>query len=235
MLISDTLLEQASEEPLAVVVEACTLYINASKKEIFSSLESESLEIVKFLFYMKKSGALDFKADIPEISSGLVSKEATRDFVGKVLAEVNVILKHHKTLQLEAEIDARFTRSIKNSFGYEFTEGDFKELQSLVNKLRDLIASCKDLDADHKRRLHKKLEQVQQELHKKVSSLDHIYALAIEASIVAGKVGENAKPLFEAAKQLMGISWRTHAHSEGLPSSSEAPMLGHESTPKNIE
>lgn len=107
-------------------------------------------------------------------------------------------------------------------------------MQSLINKLRDLIGDCKELDVDHKRRLQRRLEQVQQELHKRVSSLDHLYALAIEASIVAGKIGENAKPLIEAARELMGISWRTHAHSEGLPSSSEAPMLGNDATPKEI-
>jgi len=234
MLISDTLLERASEEPLTVAAEACTLYINATKKQLFSNLDGESLEIVKFLFYMKQSGALEFKAEIPEIINGLIDKDFTSSFVAEVLSEINVALRHQKILKMEADLDSRFTRGIKNSFGYEFTDGDFKEVQSLVNKLRDLITNCKDLDSDHKRRLHKKLEQVQQELHKKVSSLDHIYTLAIEASIVAGKIGENAKPIIEAAKELMGISWRTHAHSEGLPSGSEAPMLGHDSTPKEI-
>lgn len=235
MLIPEKLLDRANDEPLEVGIEVCNHYFQVEIKNPFSDSAEESLEITKFFHYMKQAQLLDFRAELPIVTNGTVDVTYTQKFVNEVLEELNSIQKHHKALKLEEELEARFSRKIKNSFGYEFTEGDLKEIQSLVNKLRNLITDCSELDEEHRRRITKKLEQVQQELHKKISTLDHIYALAIEASIVAGKVGENAKPLIEAAKELMGISWRTHAHTEGLPSGTEAPMLGHDTNPAALE
>lgn len=231
MLIPDNLLDRANDEPLEVGIEVCNQYIQIQVRNPFAESEDESLEVTKFFYYMKQAKLLDFSADIPEIINGSVDIASTHIFVHNVLEQLSSIQRHHYAIKLEEELEARFSKKIKNSFGYEFTEGDLKEIQALVNKLRNLIIDCSELDEEHRRRITKKLEQVQQELHKKISTLDHIYALAIEASIVAGKVGENAKPLIEAAKELMGISWRTHAHTEGLPSGTEAPMLGHDSNP----
>jgi len=235
MLISDELLDRANVEPLDAGIEVCHKYFEAQSKVLFKDFQPESIEIIKFFQFMKQAGLLDFKSNFPRIENGQVDVAYTKSFAAELLEELKSIEKHQNALKLEEELEARFTQRIKGSFGYEFTEGDLKEIQALVNKLRDLITACSELDEDHRRRITKKLEQVQQELHKKISTLDHIYALAIEASIVAGKVGENAKPLIEAAKELMGISWRTHAHTEGLPSGTEAPMLGHDSSPPALK
>ncbi|WMY83659.1 hypothetical protein QR297_16980 [Pseudomonas shirazica] len=235
MLISDELLDRANDEPLEVGIEVCIKYFESDSQNPYSESETESLEITKFFQYMKQATLLDFKVDFPEIKNGSIDIASTQVFASLLLEELRSIQKYQNGIKLEEELEARFSRKIKNSFGYEFTEGDLKEIQALVNKLRDLITACSELDEDHRRRIARKLEQVQQELHKKISTLDHIYALAIEASIVAGKVGENAKPLIEAAKELMGISWRTHAHTEGLPSGTEAPMLGHDSSPPALK
>lgn len=235
MEISDEQIARANDEPIVVGLEVCKMVTRISNASLFVDQGSLHLEAVMFFFCLSDSGLLTYTAPRPEIVEGKVSHQEALVFIESLQMELEAIQKREKSLKLQRELEARLSRGIKGSFGYEFTEGDFKEVQALVNKLRDLISDCADLDDEHKQRLHKRLEQVQRELHKKVSTLDQIYALAIEASIVAGKLGTNAKPLVEVAKSLMGISWRTHAHTEGLPSGIEAPMLNHDSEPPALE
>jgi len=167
MLIPDNLLDRANDEPLEVGIEVCNQYIQIQVRNPFGESEDESLEVTKFFYYMKQAKLLDFSADIPEIINGSVDIASTHIFVHNVLEQLSSIQRHHYAIKLEEELEARFSKKIKNSFGYEFTEGDLKEIQALVNKLRNLIIDCSELDEEHRRRITKKLEQVQQELHKK--------------------------------------------------------------------
>ncbi len=107
-------------------------------------------------------------------------------------------------------------------FYYEFSEGDLNRIQKLVNELRDLIAASEELEDTHKRRVLKRLEKLQSELHKKVSDLDVFYGTVIELSVVARIVGENVKPLVDRIRELVGIVWPTQARAFDLPS--DAPF-----------
>ena len=108
-------------------------------------------------------------------------------------------------------------------------------MKSLLDHLRRAITSSAELKEDHRQRLLKRLEKVQSELHKKLSTLDGLYCLAIEASIVAGTIGKNAEPIARAAKAIAGITWRTHSHTEGLPSGATSPLLTSDDAPNLIE
>lgn len=146
-------------------------------------------------------------------------------------AKLRVATNHRKIEQFKNH----FSISLNNAFGYEFTDGDLKRIRTLINELRELITENTELDEDHKRRLLKRLEKMQAEIHKKVSDLNAFYGLAIEASVMLKKVGENAKPIVDRIKELTGISWSTQARAENLPSGTEPPMLENDSTPLAIE
>jgi hypothetical protein len=111
-----------------------------------------------------------------------------------------------------------FEKKFGKGFFYEFSDGDLKRIQELINQLRDLIVSTKELDDSHKSRLMKRLEGLQSDLHKKVSDLDRFWGFLVDASIVLKKVGENAKPIVDCVREILDIIWRIQARAEELPS-----------------
>lgn len=234
MSISDELVERVNDEPIAVAREVCRDLIKEIKSINGEKAES-CLEFVLFFTFLKENKLFDFVAPIPHIENARISKGHTTSFCNALAAELDTIISREAALERQREIEARFTRGIGKSFGYEFTGGDFTKLQDMVNKLRDLVNNCADLNEDHKRRMLKRLERLQSEMHKKVSSLDQFFNLAIEASVVARIVGENAKPIADIAKAIMGIAWRTQGHALGLPSDTEAPMLNHDEELPSLE
>lgn len=234
MKISDEQIARVSEEPAAVALEVCKLVTGLDSRKLVDS-EDLVLEVTLFLFAMQDNELLKHDVTRPPIENGKVSVRIAYPFIQGIQTMLQASMARDAALELQQKLEARFSLGIQKTAGFEFTDGDLKEVQENINQLRDLIANCPDLGEDHKRRLLKRLEQVQSELHKRVSTLDHLYCLAIEASIVAGKVGENAKPVVAVAKALMGIVWRTHTHAAGLPSGYTAPLLGRDSDIPTLE
>jgi hypothetical protein len=110
-------------------------------------------------------------------------------------------------------------------FAYRFSDGDIARIQQLLNELRDKITDSELFDAKHKERILVKLEKLQTELHKKMSSLDKLWGLIGEAGVVLGKFGQDAKPLADRIREIAQITWRTQARAEELPSGATLPLL----------
>ena len=235
MQITDEHLARVNSEPVAVGIEVCKLITEAIRPAQINSYAPQLLEVTLFLFAAGDAGLIPLPSNRPMLEAGKVNPQASYSFIVGVKQELESIVVREELLATQRQLEARFAQAITSSFGYEMTEGDLKQVQSQINQLRDLINDCPDLDADHRGRLLKRLEQVQSELHKKLSTLDQIYCLGIEASIVAHKIGKNAKPMLAIAKTLMGISWRTHSHTEGLPSDTELPLLESADGPLGLE
>lgn len=119
----------------------------------------------------------------------------------------------------------KFTPYLTNSFCYEFSEGDLLRVQELLNELRNEIQNNSELDEDHKRRVLRRLEKLQLELHKKVADLDRFWGLVGEAGVVIGKFGNDAKPIVDRIREIAQIVWNTQARAEELPSGSSFPKL----------
>lgn len=101
-------------------------------------------------------------------------------------------------------------------FFYEFSDDDFKKVQTLLNNLRDLLTKSKDFEEDHRTRLLKKLEVLQSELHKKMSNFDKFWGFFIDSGIALTKFWENAKPFRDDVKEIVEIVSRTQAKSENV-------------------
>ncbi len=111
------------------------------------------------------------------------------------------------------------------SFSYEFTEGDLEHIQNLINELRDILTNSDCFSANHKERVLKKLESLQGELHKKMSSLDKFWGLMGEAGVAMGKLGEDAKPFVDRVVGIVNAAWRVQANAEQLQSGLKMPLL----------
>ncbi|MFK3604012.1 hypothetical protein A7D21_17710 [Pseudomonas sp. AP19] len=236
MEFSDEFLSKINDEPLAVALEVCKRIKQGVSVPNANSQGDLLLEAGLIIDSMVRNKLITTKSELPSIVAGRPRNPLDFfHYISGVNAELEAVVARSKAEQFQSDIEQRMNRLITGSFGYELTDGDLNEVQDLVNRLRELIVGSEELSADHRQRLLKRLEEVQRELHKKLSTLDHLYCLAIEASIVAGKVGKNAEPIVKVAKAILGISWRTHAHAEGLPSGVTPPLLGDDSVTHLIE
>lgn len=119
----------------------------------------------------------------------------------------------------------KYSKSFGTVFIYQFSDGDLTRIQQLVNELRDTITESELFDAKHKQRILNKLEGLQSELHKKMSSLDRLWGLIGEAGVALGKFGQDAKPLVDRIREIAQITWSTQARAEELPSGTTLPLL----------
>ena len=142
---------------------------------------------------------------------------------------IDIVSKELESQALEIK-SSRFRELLENRFLYEFTEGDLKRIQTLINELRENIKDSSHLDNEHRARLLRRLERVQSELHKKVSDLDRFWGLIGDAGVIFGKLGKDAKPLIDRIKEISEITWSTQSRAEELPHDSKIPLLSNDTS-----
>lgn len=135
--------------------------------------------------------------------------------------------------ELEKKVDSlkfakareKYAKYLGGVFLYEFSDGDLVTIQRLLDELRVTITESELFDAKHKQRILNKLESLQSELHKKMTSLAKFWDLIGDAGVVLGKFGKDAKPLVDRIREIAQIIWRTQARAEELPSGTPLPLL----------
>lgn len=238
MRIPQEILDQITDDPFAGAIAACefvTMSFNSTSP--WDENDEELLfEIYSLLSSLKEAKRIEFTADEPNLNAALPSLCAQlSNFVNEANEQLEARLRTKTNQRKVDQLKSHFSLSIVNAFGYEFTDGDLKRIQQLLNELRELVSSNAELDDDHKRRLLKRLEEMQREMHKKVSDLSRLYALVGDAGVMMGKLGKDAKPFVDRMRELAGIAWTAQARAEELPSGSDHPMLGNDSKPPAIE
>lgn len=107
---------------------------------------------------------------------------------------VNILNNYYQGF-IHKNIDLHF--SYFETKDYIFEEENYKTIQDTLNKLRDDLQTTKLFDEEHKQRLLEKLESLQKELHKKMSSLDKTLGQLVSIASALGTAGEKAKPMFD--------------------------------------
>ena len=73
-------------------------------------------------------------------------------------------------------------------FLHEFAEEDIGRIRQLLAEIRDLITGTDELDQNHKQRLFRRLDQLENELAKKVSDLDRFWGLFGDVNVAIRKL-----------------------------------------------
>ena len=234
MSIPNHLVQAVRDNPIEGATAICRYALDEVEIQPDWTQETHSLllEATALILSLQEQSLIPHMRDVPSLdgSMGYVCNQL-RAFLGDIQEE----LVGQSSAQKLESMKSRFSITLANGFSYEFTDGDLQRIRTLINELRELIIANSELDDDHKRRLLKRLEKMQAEIHKKVSDLDNFYGLLVEASVVFKKVGENAKPIVDRIKELTSISWSTQTRAENLPSGSEPPMLGNDSEPPALD
>lgn len=229
-MIPDLIMEQVTTDSVGGVLRLISFAgEQMSDRQGYSEEDHEVLlEVFALVSSLREADMIYTDVFEPELDGSVqISCSRIWDYLNLVAEQLTA---QASVLRLK-NLKQKFTVAITNGFGYEFTEGDIKRVQELVNELRDELSKESRLDESHKRRLMARLEALQKELHKKVSDLDNFYGLLGAFGVAAGKLGTDAKPLVDRVKEIVNIAWKSEARAEQLSSSAENPLLGHEGEP----
>lgn len=215
-LLTSEFLESLSSDKETAIVEFGTELscLNNSIIEKLSDQEKVELNAVIVAFLKAKAG-ITFRDPIDELPLMAVlntlktrmdqASESLKKRARKKLAE--------QTYNLHLNI---FNGS--HPIVYEFSDEEHNRIQELINELRAEIPKAPLIDEGHKQRLLRKLETLQQELHKKVSDLDAFFGFFGLLGIEIGKFGNNIKPLVDRSKEIGDIIINVVKAVEGVPS-----------------
>src|SRR5680860_803796 len=172
MLFDEAFVQNVSEEPISGILKVVDL-VNAHTHfedgqwgeedyDVFIEGYGLVITVIESFGLVTSIDPIEFSGYLDEDSSKLYR------FFGALRKEFQ---EQATNLRL-SYIKNHFSGTLGRTFAYEFSKGDLDRIQFLINELRDQIAKSPLIEADHKRRLIKRLETLQKELHKRMSDVD---------------------------------------------------------------
>jgi len=225
MLFDEDFLAQITEKPIDGILEICRIvsgYISDNQEGWEQGDYEVLLEALALIDSLDEIGLISTPYSIPSIS-GAINEDCSSIYQYLITLE-DVYKAEASKLKLQ-NLKAHFKTNLEGGFCYEFSQGDLDRIQILINELRDHVTKSDHFEQDHKQRLLKRLENLQSEIHKKVSDLDKFWGLIGDAGVAIGKFGNDAKPIVDRIREIKDIVWRTQARAEELPSGSPLPKL----------
>lgn len=237
MNIPQEMLQAARDNPTEGAAEICRFALEETNHDLFNpewsdhdhTLLMAAVAVVLTLEEQNLIEHLQIAPDVDDVAQVVCPR--FRQYLGGVHRDLSATISKNKFESFRKH----FAVTLVENFGYEFTDGDLKRIQQLINELREMVSANTELDDGHKQRMLKRLEKMQSELHKKMSDISRIYELMGDAGVALGKLGEGAKPFVDRIKEIIDIGWKSQARAEQLQSDAENPMIGHESEPKLLD
>ncbi len=225
-IMDEDFINNLSDDPVKGILEITQRIINIPNAEYQSymsnfTLYKDLLEAYGLLL------SLNGVVNIPNLPKVDID-ESHIDNMKKIKAfaiNLNKSVERKVSLSIVSELKSKYDIKYGNVFRYDFTEGDLKKIQKLIDEARNIITESDQIEDEFKRRLLKKLEKLQSELHKKVSDLDRFYGFIGDMGVLFGKFGNDIKPLIDRFSEIIKIVWRTQAITEQLESDSPAFFL----------
>lgn len=232
-IFDDEFISQLPEGRNFAALQICKRFINFD-----NTLESKS-RIQSYETYLEALGCLMAFAEAHgwDLALPTIDDDSADNIerIRRLFYELTVELKEKCAQETVSKAKKVYSPKFGEVVYYEFSDDDFARVQKLINELRELISKSKDFKEDHKRRLLKKLEKLQEELHKKMSSLDMLWGLIGDAGVALGKLGENAKPLTDRIGEILQIVCRTQAKAENVKGTLPLRLLTGEQTDEGGE
>jgi hypothetical protein len=213
--------ESLPQKPSLAGLRICLKFLEFNNVFTEPKIKKEHYEqYVQALGVLKAfSEANDFVFTYPEISGDP--------------EDINIIVKFFQTvrrhfqkgianLELEESVD-KFSKHFGN-FCYVLSQGDVERIQSLISQLRETISNSGEFPEEYKKRLIKRLERLQSEVHKRMSNYDRFWGLMGDLGIARNKPGKDAKTVTEYMEGILTIVFRSQAIAEQLPSDSRLPI-----------
>jgi len=221
-LYNEQFLHSLDEDPKVGLYAICKYFMDARAGEQ-TGLEEHFEAYALIEAFVTANG---MEIEVPPLPTDRQQRIQTIvNFIHNTQQELTQYIQSEEEQKLLQNFRGEFSAHIGKAFVYEFSDGDLDRIQDLLNEMRDLVSKSNIFEEKHRRRLLKRLERLQQELHKKQSDLDHFWGLVGDAGVALGKFGDDAKPFVDRIKEITNIVWRTQSRAEELPSDTKPALL----------
>ncbi len=222
-IYDDAFVSNLPDDPWEAVVQVSTYF-----REWYNALPTEQdlahHDAIVDAYALLRALVSHHKAhlcDIPDRCPLAHNKESNITNVVAQFAEIRELAERAIGDRYSGEyfptLTERYEAMLGGELRIEFRDDEIKQLQTLINDLRDAISGCESLEANHKYRLLRRLERLQKELHKEVSNLDSLWMFIGDAAFVLGQAAEDAKPIFGGIRAIMKIARIAMGRTHGLP------------------
>ena len=220
-MFDDDFINSLPDDPIEGTIEICN--------RIIEYYEDGDGLLKSYQGFMEGNALLSSFLEANELFISLPTLGHNRANNAELISNTAIKIKSQYEHQIDTQsieqLKKKFQARLKSGFAYEFTEGDLKRIQVLINELRELISNFHAFKEEHRQRLLKRLEKLQGELHKRVSDLDRIWGLLGDFGAILRKFGHDAKPITDRLREIIEIGWRTQSRTEELPSGTKPPLL----------
>jgi len=156
-------------------------------------------------------------AGFPNFKLGGITPQA-RDYI----VSMHEWLRDYSALRLERDaaekvdsLQEHFEVLLNNDLGYDLSDAQLIDLRRWVTELQAKISAARMLPEHRRERLLKRLEELQQELHTKLSSLDRLYGTTMEVVVIAQTLGESSQSVIDIAAKIFGVVWAVQSRKDG--------------------
>lgn len=102
---------------------------------------------------------------------------------------------------------------------YQLSDKEESSIQTLINNLRDKIEKEQNINEEHKQRIIKKLNEMQEEFNKKISTFDNILGKSMDIlKVLQFSRKEIVSPLIQDTTNLIKEINKVESNHSGLPS-----------------
>lgn len=223
LIYDDAFVANLPDDPWESLAQVCSRFIEWFKP-IEGNTQFDQHGRIVDAYALLRALISHHKEHLTGIPDSYRVKGNRNDDVKTIVAQFNSInntahqvLGNRTSIQHFATSSERYEAMLAGELRIEFHDDEIKQLQTLINELRDAISSCESLEANHKNRLLRRLERLQKELHKEVSNLDSMWTFIGDAAFVLGQAAQDGKPIAELVREIMGIARIAMGRTHGLP------------------
>lgn len=221
-MIDDNFVKNLPQDPVLAAGEICRKVVQTWEQQGSSAVNIYEEYLSALGIFSALAEVYGLKFELPELTG---DRSQNIQQIYSFMRTIGTDIEKEIAKLTVQRVRDEYVAKIGRGFGYEFSDGDLKKIQELINELRNQISGSKLFEDKHRERLLKKLESLQSELHKRMSNLDKLWSLIGEAGIALGKFGKEAKPFVDLIKEIVFIVWRTQARSEELPTDTPIALL----------
>lgn len=220
LIFSDEFIDKLPNDLVEGVVHVGhTFYHNYKTIKTGANTLEECISVHSILYNYLKNHGVDpgqepsFNLDTDKLI------ESVNRYIRPIYDKYSAMQRERKAKEKFEEINAKISSKFDNYIIYDLSEFQIKEIQNLINELRDKINDCEEFENSHRQRILYKLEKLQSEIHLKMTDFDKIYGFVVEMRFMYENYKE-AKPLFDLAVKIANVAIDAMAIANGLPAPS---------------
>ncbi len=235
IFFDDSTYKNLSDVPLVALFELCEEFLDRTKHYDGGKDNNHHLT---FGHWMTAYSAIQLFADeyaLPQLEDLTIS-DSTERAVTEIHETIDRLHSAITDIALQARLNKAITDArtlaqkkhadhVRSSFAYTFTDNELDTIHTQLTALAVQIEKSELFEDKHKQRILDKLDALQAEIHKRMTTLDRFWGFFSEAGVMLGKFGNDIKPLTDRIVEVGRIVTGAQARAEGLEGHLSLPDL----------